>query len=202
MGAYGVQGMKRESPAAERNKEPILQVLLEHLPPRFPASGEAPAAQAAAVGDITPQSSAALPAVVLEVASGSGQHAAHFAPELRNRGYDIQPSDLTPELFDSIVAYCHDQPNVRLPPLQLDMAAEAWPQRVAQALQQQGQAADPHGVAAVVCINMCHISPVEATHGLLRGAGARRNWGHGISAWVRGGGAAHASPLTHPTRHD
>lgn len=180
MGAYGVQGMKRESPAAERNKEPILQVLRDHLPPRLPASGEAPASESTAADGTPAQSSAVLPSVVLEVASGSGQHAAHFAPELRSRGYDIQPSDLTPELFDSIVAYCHDQPNVRLPPLELDMAAEAWPQLVTQALHKQGPAAGSHGIAAVVCINMCHISPVEATHGLLRGAAALLSPGSGL----------------------
>jgi len=120
--------MRLRYPATARNREAILAVLREHLP----AEG-----------------------LVLEVASGSGEHAVSFAaalPRLR-----FQPSD--PELAarESIAAWIEHEgsPNVA-PPLDLDAAAWPWP--VARA-------------DAVLCINMIHISPWEATQGLLRGAG-------------------------------
>ena len=119
--------MKRHAPAAGRNREPIAAVLTEELPP----SG-----------------------LVLEVASGTGEHAVHFArtfPHLR-----WQPSDPDPAARDSIETWREDEglANV-LPPLDLNAADTAWP--LAQA-------------AAVLCINMAHISPILATEGLVAGA--------------------------------
>ena len=119
--------MKRHAPAAGRNREPIAAVLTEELPP----SG-----------------------LVLEVASGTGEHAVHFArtfPHLR-----WQPSDPDPAARDSIETWREDEglANV-LPPLDLNAADTAWP--LAQA-------------AAVLCINMAHISPISATEGLVAGA--------------------------------
>ena len=92
--------------------------------------------------------------LVLEVASGSGEHAVHFArafPEL-----DWQPSDPDPAALDSIEAWRADSglPNLR-EPLILDATASQWPV----------EAAD-----AVLNINMVHISPWEAALGLLGGA--------------------------------
>ena len=119
--------MKRHAPAAGRNREPIAAVLTEELPP----SG-----------------------LVLEVASGTGEHAVHFArpfPHLR-----WQPSDPDPAARDSIETWREDEglANV-VPPLDLNAADTAWP--LAQA-------------AAVLCINMAHISPISATEGLVAGA--------------------------------
>jgi SAM-dependent methyltransferase len=119
--------MKRHAPSAERNREPLLPVLREVLPAR---------------------------GTVLEVASGTGQHAVFFArafPELEWR-----PTDLEPENLESIEAWRMDEgtPNLRSP-LLLDASAPTWPVESADAL---------------VCINMVHISPWEATRGLLRGA--------------------------------
>ncbi|MCW1429626.1 class I SAM-dependent methyltransferase [Novosphingobium sp. JCM 18896] len=93
--------------------------------------------------------------IALEVASGTGEHVIHFArafPFLR-----WQPSDPTPDARASIAAWteANGLMNV-LSPLDLDAAAEAWP--IARA-------------DAVLCINMIHISPWEATEGLMRGAG-------------------------------
>lgn len=120
--------MKRYAPATERNREPIATILREALPP----SG-----------------------LVLEVASGTGEHAAYFArlfPAL-----EWQPSDPDPEALTSISAWVADAglPNLR-EPVMLD-AAGIWPIDRADAL---------------VCINMVHISSWAATLGLL--AGARR----------------------------
>ncbi|NJC05662.1 cyclopropane fatty-acyl-phospholipid synthase-like methyltransferase [Sphingomonas kaistensis] len=91
--------MKHSSPAALRNREPILAVLKEWLPP----SGH-----------------------VLEIAAGTGEHALHFAaafPDL-----DWQPTDPDPEARASIDAYREDEgtPNLK-PALLLDVTAATWP---------------------------------------------------------------------------
>ena len=113
-------------PATARNRDPILAVLGRVLP----ASG-----------------------TVLEVASGSGEHAAYFAPRLPHLVW--QPSDPEPQYRDSIAAWAARAavPNLR-PPLDLGTCTEAWP-----------------AAAAVVCINMIHIAPWDACAGLMRGAG-------------------------------
>jgi len=119
---------RRSAPAALRNREPILAVLREVLP----ANG-----------------------LVLEVASGTGEHAVHFAHSLPNLVW--QPSDPDPAGRASIAAWAEAErlPNLR-PPLALDAASPDWPIDRAD---------------AVICINMVHISPWEATLGLLRGSG-------------------------------
>jgi hypothetical protein len=86
---------------------------------------------------------------VLEIASGSGEHVAYFAGEFP--GLAWQPSDPDGAALTSIAAWCEGIDNV-LPPLDLDAAAPVWP--VARA-------------DAVLCINMAHISPWEATLGLM-----------------------------------
>lgn len=90
--------------------------------------------------------------LVLEIASGSGEHAAYFAQEFP--ALDWQPSDPDADARRSIGAWCEGIANV-LPPLDLDAAAGTWP--VA-------------GADAVLCVNMVHISPWDATLGLLAGA--------------------------------
>jgi len=120
--------VRQHAPATLRNREPIAAVLARELP----ASG-----------------------TVLEVASGTGEHAVFFAarfPALR-----WQPSDVCPEALASIAAYLTDYTGANLaPPLLLDAAAPAsWP---------------VDAVDAVLCINMVHISPWEATEGLFVGA--------------------------------
>jgi hypothetical protein len=117
--------LRRHAPATHRNREPILAVLRRVLP----AHG-----------------------LVLEIASGSGEHAAFFAAGLP--GLTWQPSDADPEARASTAAWCRDVPNVR-PPLALDASHAAWPIAAAD---------------AVVCINMVHIAPWSACEGLVRGA--------------------------------
>lgn len=91
---------------------------------------------------------------VLEIAAGTGEHAVFFAEAFPALAW--QPTDPSPEALASIAAYRADYPGDNLAtPLLLDAAApDAWP--VAQA-------------AAILCINMVHISPWEATLGLFRG---------------------------------
>ncbi len=93
-----------------------------------------------------------LSGTVLEIASGSGEHAAYYAGEFP--ALDWQPSDPDPAARVSIAAWCDGIANV-LPPLAIDAAATVWPVDRAD---------------AVLCINMVHISPWEATLGLMTGA--------------------------------
>ena len=120
---------RREAPAVARNRDPILAVLRRHLPAR---------------------------GLVLEVASGTGEHAVHFAAALP--ALVFQPSDPDPEARASADAWARASGLTNLhPALALDAAAapEAWPV----------QRAD-----AVLCINMVHIAPWAAALGLIRGA--------------------------------
>lgn len=90
---------------------------------------------------------------VLEVASGSGEHCAYFAEHFPR--LEWQPSDPDPDALASIAAWCEGLGNVR-PPIALDAAAGDWPVGHADAL---------------LCVNMIHISPWDATLGLMAGAG-------------------------------
>jgi hypothetical protein len=120
-------GSRRHAPATARNREPILEVLGRCLP----ASG-----------------------LVLEIASGTGEHAVFLAPRLPHLLW--QPTDVDEENCRSIAAWEVALPSENLlPPLCLDACAEEWPVREA---------------AVVVNINMIHIAPWSACIGLMRGA--------------------------------
>ncbi|MFC5085002.1 DUF938 domain-containing protein [Microvirga arabica] len=116
------------SPSVARNRDPILAVLQRVLP----ASG-----------------------LVLEIASGTGEHAHHFAAALPHLTW--QPTDQDEQALNSIAAHraASGLPNL-LAPLRLDASAPDWPVEQADAL---------------VAINMVHISPWRATQGLMAGAG-------------------------------
>ena len=96
--------------------------------------------------------------LVLEVASGTGQHAGFLAPRLAP--LDWQPSDVEFSRFDSIVAWSEQAAAENTwtprPPIVVDATAAQWPIDHAD---------------AIVCINMIHIAPTAATSGLLAGAG-------------------------------
>ena len=117
----------RQAPAADRNKDAILDVLRQVLPDR---------------------------GLVLEIASGTGQHAVHFAAALPALSW--QPSDPDPVNRDSIAAYvlASGLENAAAP-IALDARDPNWPI----------DSAD-----AVLCINMIHIAPWAASEGLVRGA--------------------------------
>ena len=125
---------RRRAPSAERNKEPILAVLAKVLPAR---------------------------GTVLEVASGTGQHAAYFAPRLAPRYW--QPSDPDLDQHDSIAAWAAEADTDRLlPVMALDVRAPVWPVE---------NTVLPAPVTAIVAINMIHIAPWAACQGLMAGAG-------------------------------
>jgi len=119
---------RRVAPHVARNAEPIAAVLADILPAR---------------------------GLVLELASGSGEHCLHFArvfPKLL-----FQPSDPEPAALRSIEAWRQGAGLFNLlPPVALDARAADW--EIAEA-------------DAILCINMIHVSPWPATAGLMRGAG-------------------------------
>lgn len=119
--------MKREAPAAARNRDPIADILAQELPDC---------------------------GTVLEVASGTGEHVIHFAARFPQLNW--QPSDPDAAARESIAAWVGEAElrNVAAP-ITIDASAADWP--ISRA-------------AAIICINMVHISPVEATFGLLRAA--------------------------------
>jgi SAM-dependent methyltransferase len=117
----------RTAPAAARNREPILHVLRDCLPPS---------------------------ALVLEIGSGTGEHAVWFSSALPTLTW--LPTDQDPEALKSIAAW-REQARLAnlLPPLLLDASAKTWP--IAQA-------------DAVVAINIVHIAPWATAQGLIAGA--------------------------------
>jgi SAM-dependent methyltransferase len=119
--------VKQSSEAAARNREPIREVLARHLP----ASG-----------------------FVLEIASGTGMHAVHFAANFPALTW--QPSDADPVALASIAAWRDEArlPNLRAP-IELDVSVTPWPVASAD---------------AVLAINMVHIAPFEMTTALFAGA--------------------------------
>jgi SAM-dependent methyltransferase len=139
-------------PHVARNREPILAVLRRVLPRK---------------------------GLVLEVASGSGEHAAYFAAELP--ALDWQPTDPDPQALASIAAHraAAPLPNL-LSPLALDVTAARWP--VARA-------------DVIVCCNMIHIAPWAACEGLI--AGAPRTLSDGGTLYLYGPykiGGEHTAP--------
>jgi hypothetical protein len=119
---------RRHAPATLRNRAPILAVLQRVLP----ASG-----------------------LLLEVASGSGEHAAWMAPQLPP-GLAWQPSEADALALPGIDAHARDAGATTVrPAIRLDAAAADWPIAAAD---------------AVFCCNLAHIAPWAATEGLLAGA--------------------------------
>jgi hypothetical protein len=120
-------GARRSAPAALRNREPIAEVLQDWLPP----SG-----------------------LVLEIASGTGEHAVYFAERFPN--LDWQPSDLDTDALASIRAWRDTAglSNLR-EPLLIDASSVEWPIDRADAL---------------LSINMVHISPWASALGLIDGS--------------------------------
>jgi len=115
------------SPAAERNKAPILEVLVRVLPGA---------------------------AAVLEIASGTGQHAAHFAAARSD--WKWQPTDADASALASIASHTAALANVGAP-LVLDVRAERWPEALGH-------------FDAVYCANMLHISEWETCAALMAGS--------------------------------
>ncbi len=128
-GLRGGEDARLHAPATQRNRQPILDVLLRVLP----SSGTA-----------------------LELASGTGEHAVWFAHNLRPLVW--QPSDPDPQMRRSIDSHARaaEVGNIR-PAIEIDVTRGPWPVDT---------------VDAIVCINLLHISPWQATEGLFAGAAA------------------------------
>ena len=120
------------SPAVLRNRDPILAILRRVLPHTR---------------------------TVLEIASGTGEHAVHFATHLPTLNW--QPTDRDREALESIAAYraATPLPNLKSPIL-LDASSPPW----------HVVGSVSHGIVAVVAINMIHIAPWAAAKGLMAGA--------------------------------
>ena len=126
---------KWSTPSAERNKGPILEVLARVLPRR---------------------------GLVLEIASGTGQHVLHFAKALSDLTW--QPSDPDAELRESIALRIREEQRANVnSPVDLDVTKLPWPVQTAD---------------AVVAINMIHVAPWSATLALFQGAKALLSTGH------------------------
>jgi hypothetical protein len=121
---------RRHAPATARNRDAILAVLKDGV---APSSG-----------------------LLLEIASGSGEHAAFMAPQLAPLLW--QPSDYDADTLPSIDAHARDSgaANIR-PAIQLDVTAQPW---------------SLAAVDALLCCNMIHIAPWVASEGLFFGAAA------------------------------
>ena len=128
MDDVGQNGAKQHAPAALRNRDAILAILRQALPEW---------------------------GTVLEIASGSGEHAVYFAESMPHLAW--QASDPSAQALASIAAYRaeYDGVNLREPIVVNAADPTQWPLERADAL---------------VCINMVHISPWEATVGLFKGA--------------------------------
>lgn len=120
----------RSSPAALRNREPIDAVL---------------------------QSTLQTGAHVLEIASGTGEHAAYFA---RDGRWSWQCSDGSQEALSTIAHWTRGASGVTQPPIEIDVTRDDWAKRAAQS----------GSFDALYCANMIHIAPPEATAGLIMGA--------------------------------
>jgi tRNA G46 methylase TrmB len=120
---------RQYAPAAVRNRDFILDALRDVLP---------------------------MTGVILEIASGSGEHVVHFARHFPSLVF--QPSDPEPEALLSVAAWVKavQVTNARAP-IVLDASQSLWPIVSAD---------------GIICINMVHISPWDATVGLIRGAAA------------------------------
>lgn len=117
------------SPSAARNRDPILAVLQRVLPDA---------------------------GLVLELGSGTGEHAMHFARHLPALRW--QPSDADPAAMGSITDWAaHNALPNMLPPLCFDLAVTPWPADTAD---------------AIVAINVLHYSPWQSTPALFAGAAA------------------------------
>ena len=121
------QDARQFAPATERNREVILEILLQVLP----ASG-----------------------TILEIASGTGEHAVYFAPHLKPRKW--LPTDPNPRSRASIAAWTAHSPSDNLyPPVDFDASASVW------------TLPDTTAITAIVNINMIHISAWGACLGLM-----------------------------------
>ncbi len=125
--------LRQYASATLRNRDPIFEVLVNVLPP---------------TGNI------------LEIASGTGEHAVYFAPKLKNHQWiPSEPDAMRRESIDSWRKFC-PSPNCHSPK-NINVLNSTWTDGLTEL-----------EITAIVNINMIHISPWEACLGLLQGAGS------------------------------
>lgn len=152
---------RRDAPAFHRNREPVFAVLETHLRGR---SG-----------------------MVLELGSGTGQHAVDYASRLPDITW--QPADYDPDALKSIDAWrkFSKLPNLR-PPLRIDLSRRNWPSSDAPDI-------GPASLLAIFCANVIHIAPWSVAEGLFAGAPQLMQPGGRLflyGPFMRGG--AHTAP--------
>ncbi len=126
---------RRYAPATQRNREPILAILQQVLPPT---------------------------GTILEISSGTGEHAIFMAPQLAPRAW--LPSDPNPDARASIAAWQQAAPCANLhPPIDLDASSSEWSVESDESFKLEP-------ITAIVNINMVHIAPKSAYLGLMAGA--------------------------------
>jgi Protein of unknown function (DUF938) len=132
------QDARKYAPSTERNREAILEVLLQVLPEN---------------------------GTILEIASGTGEHAVFFASKLKD--YLWLPTDVNPQSRASIISWTeHNVCDNVYAPLELDVREPIW------AVENGGlDWLNTKPIVAIVNINMIHISPWSACLGLMAGAG-------------------------------
>ncbi|WP_299493595.1 DUF938 domain-containing protein [Acaryochloris sp. IP29b_bin.137] len=134
------QDQRQYAPAVQRNRHPILAVLKQALPQH---------------------------GLVLEIASGTGEHAAFFAQQFPSLVW--LPSDQSQDQLHSIAAWQHQACADNLcPPIAIDVLQQDWPETVIKALAQSSRVNSE--LVAIININMIHIAPWSATEGLIAGA--------------------------------
>lgn len=134
---------RQYAPATQRNRDPILEVLSQVLPPT---------------------------GTVLEISSGTGEHAVYFAPRLQPRHW--QPSDPNPVARASITAWRDAHPADNLwPPLNINVEEPVWAVEQSVNVSETAGAGPPEPIVAIANINMIHIAPWSACLGLMAGAG-------------------------------
>ncbi|GHF14921.1 SAM-dependent methyltransferase [Kordiimonas sediminis] len=147
---------RQVAPATARNRDPILAVLQKHLPP----SG-----------------------CLLEIASGTGEHAVYMAPHFP--AYSWQPTDIDPARLESIDAWRKSaKADTVQPARKFDVLADPW---------DFPDLAKP--VTAVLAVNLIHIAPIAVTHALFEQAGRNLQAGNFLityGPYKRGG--AHTAP--------
>jgi hypothetical protein len=157
--------LRQFAPATERNRSFILPLLQRVLPPQ---------------------------GTVLEISSGTGEHAVFFAPHLQPRSWI--PSDVDPIALASIAAWQahHPAPNL-WPPIPLDVRQPIWPIEQDPLPSPLTNWQDP--LTAIVNINMIHIAPWHCCEALMAGAG--RCLGEGGVLYLYGPfkrGGVHTAP--------
>ncbi|AKG21643.1 DUF938 domain-containing protein [Calothrix sp. 336/3] len=136
-----ISDARQYSPATQRNREPILEVLSQILPPT---------------------------GTVLEISSGTGEHAVYFAPQLKPRKWI--PSDPNPTARASISAWQEQMPADNLyTPVEIDAQDSLWVVEAGGGWEYH-QDLENSPITAIVNINMIHISPWESCLGLMKGA--------------------------------